>query len=1052
MLGLTPFLISLLINTHQVGERIEWVLVADPSECIYQLPFITDTTEEMGVLLVGSDSVWIDDVLVSRADYLIDPQKQEILIFSKFPEFTAIRVVYRVVNLGRIASSRKPLIFKPEAGDRRDSVKIVARFDSLSSIPPGNWQVSGNKSLGFSINTDAGLAIEQATRVTLSGEIENIEIQADLSDQNPSFPVEGTTLELEELDKIMISVKGQRWKGAFGNIDINTDAGGFGKLQRNVIGGMIEGQTEGISVSAAYARPKGEWGRVILKGIEGIQGPYILLVDGRTAQIVPGSEVVYLNGQRMTRGWDADYTIDYATGEIVFTNRNIITTQSRIEVEFQFLTFNYERSTVAGEIDALPGPFQVHLTLFQEGDNPERALNSDLSEKAKEKLAEIAKDTNRAWIGGGEFVGSGNGDYILEGNFYRFVGKNAGDYRVRFTYVGESLGSYIYDDSLLGFRYVGPKTGNYVDSIKISPPKLQQLAYVRAGYKYQGVDGFIEGSFLRRNLNLFAGRLGALNSGGLNYGVSWSQERFSVRYRHKGKTESFFLPGGSEEIDFTYYWGQVMPYEFLTTDEIVLRTVLSEVSEFNVLLGRLKKLDNSYIERYGGEGRIRWLTLNGFRAGNFFHFDAGMAPPIFWVYPVVRWVRETDKLNRTSIWQAGIELRPGNQIQLGGNYQITGFEKQDTSVKSWKNQGREQIVQLKFKQEAGALFQINGLIGYQSCNYIGSENDWRKYFGSFNGNLSPCQGMNFSFDISQSNRLVRLKDEIFRYVGPNKGTYRRDSLTGGYTPDAHGDYELLVVYRNNFSDVRDFAMTANVNWISTYSVDFSGYFTHHLGASDSSQLSLSDLYNLRLNWNALEPLFKVRTGLEGGVSSDRTLRITGQKVKNNSQFVELMSAFFREVDLIFRTEHKDLVRRLHTGELDYEENGWLLELTPIIKANVMIELGFFGERKWLSEPLDYPELGKFSLNSTGTFLTRTFTFGKHMRIKPRGEIIYRWTVAPYLPFDIELTQPLGTVPSFRIELEHLWGENFSLSARYSFSNPPHRLPQHNFSMSLQANF
>ncbi|MGC9110574.1 MAG: hypothetical protein ACP5JB_01735 [candidate division WOR-3 bacterium] len=1050
MSGLWPLLIALLVLTGQLGERTEWIFTVEPPKCEYQIKSPIDTTLQQRLLVAGSDSVWVNGALLDRTAYFITPDGQQITIFVPLPEFTPVRVVFREVILSRIIPGRKSVSLKSAGESEADSVRAVIRLDS-SAASAGNWTISGDKLLGFSVGSDVGLGIEQATRISLNGEVENITVEAELSDQSAPIPAEGTTLELKELDQILIRFKGKGWGGRFGNVGLNADAGSFGRVQRNVIGGVLEGGTAVISGSAVYARPQGEFGRVILKGIDGIQGPYILAPDGRSAQIVPGSEVVYLDGRRMTRGWDADYTIDYATGEVVFTNRNIITSRSRIEAEFEYLTFNYERSVITGQLNILPGPFQFQLTMFQEGDNPARSLNPDLNEETKQQLAEIGSDTGRAWVGGGEFVGPNRGDYIREGNHYRFVGSNAGDYRVRFTYVGESLGSYIYQDSLIGFLYVGPKAGDYVDSIKIPLPQLQQIGYVKAGFNHQGWGGFIEGAFLRRNVNLFASSSGNVDAGGLAYGFNLTQDRFTVEYRHQGRTEGFLLPASSDDIDFNYRWGGVMPGELQMSDEIALGTELGD-ARLNFALGRLKKLDNSYVERYGGGGQIWWLNFSGFQAGEFLRLDAGIQPQIARFYPVLRWEQEDDRLNRSHSLQAGVRLQPHHEVEVSGDYRLTGYSVKDTINDRWQVDGDGQLLQLKYRQELGEKFHINGLAGFQRRGYVRAENNWCRYFSSINAGWSPLKGLDLSVDLSQTNRRVQLKDELFHYVGPDKGGYRRDSLTGSYLPDPHGDYELVIVNRGKFTDVRELELTVNGNWAGAGPMAMSGYYTRNLGSGDSAQLNTGEVYDFRLFWNNLEPSIKAEAGVQGSSSSDRTRRITGRAVSQHGQFLQLTVGVSPDAEFTLRSEHSQLLRLLYSGELDYIEEGWELELTSVLGAKLRLEPGVKGGVKWLSEPFGYPELGRFSIRSIGWWISRSFIIGRQTRIRPRVEIIDRWSDVSALPDDVKLTHPLGVLPSATIELEHLWSEIFSLSGRYIYSHRPGYAAEHNFTLTLQARF
>ena len=65
--------------------------------------------------------------------------------------------------------------------------------------------------------------------------------------------------------------------------------------------------------------------------------------------VIPGSEAVYEDGQRQTRGETNDYVIDYATGELTFTSNRLITQDKRVTVEFQYRTNEFTRTIVASE-------------------------------------------------------------------------------------------------------------------------------------------------------------------------------------------------------------------------------------------------------------------------------------------------------------------------------------------------------------------------------------------------------------------------------------------------------------------------------------------------------------------------------------------------------------------------------------------------------------------------------------------------------------------------------------------------------------------------------
>ena len=61
-----------------------------------------------------------------------------------------------------------------------------------------------------------------------------------------------------------------------------------------------------------------------------------------------GVLVLHTDGERLTRGADKDYVIDYVRGTITFTYRRLITAESTIVVEFEEGEGPYARTVVGG--------------------------------------------------------------------------------------------------------------------------------------------------------------------------------------------------------------------------------------------------------------------------------------------------------------------------------------------------------------------------------------------------------------------------------------------------------------------------------------------------------------------------------------------------------------------------------------------------------------------------------------------------------------------------------------------------------------------------------
>ncbi len=164
------------------------------------------------------------------------------------------------------------------------------------------------------------------------------------------------------------------------------------------------------------------------------QGPYALSEGRRT--VLPNSEVVYLDGRRLERGSDRDYTIDYFNGEITFSPSLILTELQHVRVEFEESAHSYLRRAALADWRGLgyANKLSNHLSWQWEGDDPDAGIGFGLSPADRDTLTRI--DDGSLVRQGAEYVGSGKGEYVLretdESEFYEYVGPDEGDHNVRF--------------------------------------------------------------------------------------------------------------------------------------------------------------------------------------------------------------------------------------------------------------------------------------------------------------------------------------------------------------------------------------------------------------------------------------------------------------------------------------------------------------------------------------------------------------------------------------------------------------------------------------------
>jgi hypothetical protein len=253
-------------------------------------------------------------------------------------------------------------------------------------------------------------------------------------------------------------------------------------------------------------------------GQEGNQGPYQLLGRNNEKAIIvlAGTERIWLNGNKLIRGKNNDYVIEYGNGQIIFTNRQLITSESRIEVDFEYYpaTQKYTRNVYSGVSTGkmFDKTFDFRVSYYHEEDDPNKILESEgiLSEDEIQVIKDAGDDPLSASIDGATYVGDTVGYYVKidtviddqDYSYYQYVGEGNGDYVVSFSSVGSGLGDY-YREGLGIYRWVGIGRGEYLPIELLPLPSKQQLLDFQMGYqpfKNFRVNAEAATSYLDRNI------------------------------------------------------------------------------------------------------------------------------------------------------------------------------------------------------------------------------------------------------------------------------------------------------------------------------------------------------------------------------------------------------------------------------------------------------------------------------------------------------------------------------------------------------------------------
>ncbi len=452
-------------------------------------------------------AVWSDPGTGERrglergVDFLLDPRRGTFRLLKPFPASTRIEVSFRAFPLSFPRLFRLHEAWTPadSAGGRffRDE-EDGAADPRRGSDNQARLQIAGSKTFSVEVGSQRDLSLRQSLDLSVFGRIgRDVSVRAVLTDRDTPLQPEGTSTELQDLDRVLVEVEGPRARMRLGDFELRLPESRFADYYRQLAGVEGEVSAGGLRVRAAGASSPGEFASLEFEGREGVQGPYVLSRDntGISQPLVAGSEAVWLDGRRMTRGESEDYIIDYGDGSITFTSRHPITSYSRIAVDYQVADQPFGsriyRAGVStegwGQAEASASPDDATSRGFAvewltEGDDADDPLGLDLTDEERRALAAVGDqaDTLAAGI---RFVGEGAGEYeqvfvdTLFNPFFVYRGPGGGDFLVRFEEVDVGDGDYVESTRVdtVFYTFVGEGEGDFLPARDLVAPQSHSI-------------------------------------------------------------------------------------------------------------------------------------------------------------------------------------------------------------------------------------------------------------------------------------------------------------------------------------------------------------------------------------------------------------------------------------------------------------------------------------------------------------------------------------------------------------------------------------------------
>ncbi len=235
---------------------------------------------------------------------------------------------------------------EPDAALDSTPIAEISRPD-LQSPQPGTatlqpesqLEYSGSQTFGISVGSGRTFSPNHELRINVKGNVsDNIKVLATLSDQDLPIQPEGMTEDIQDIDEKQVLIMHPNVTGTLGDLQGTLGPSEFIFFPRALEGVKVAGDFSwGRFHLIPSAIPKGLSTSKVIQGQEG-RSEYRLDVNGQFVIVKAGSEIVWLNGEKMRRGENNDYVVrEYGDPIVEFNSKHLITSNDVIRVDFEYI-------------------------------------------------------------------------------------------------------------------------------------------------------------------------------------------------------------------------------------------------------------------------------------------------------------------------------------------------------------------------------------------------------------------------------------------------------------------------------------------------------------------------------------------------------------------------------------------------------------------------------------------------------------------------------------------------------------------------------------------
>lgn len=765
--------------------------------------------------------------LLNKIDYEVNYGEGYLIFSNPLPINDTIWVSFSVVPL---SLKTEYSLMRPLATDIDDTLTSLKPFDN-PAITKSELSLLGSQRIIVNIGNSGEPSLKQSLDLNISGELApRVSVKGSISDRNFDN-VSGSTSSLDELDKILLHLDTPNARADFGDLELVGVENSLLDFRRKLTGITIQAEKSAYSGTTEFAFSPGQQIEMFFFGIDGRQGPYFInamnsaqMTNRKSNRFLAGTEEIYLDGRKLSRGSENDYTIDYYQGYIEFTPKNIISSRSRITVKIQAADENYRRTFLHGKAFAEKG-INIGAQYIREGDDKLRPRAFDIGQPQSDLLSRVGANADSAFLSGASYVGLGQGSYNLQidslgDTVYIYTGPDSGFYNVSFSYIGAGKGAYQYGGAGK-YVYVGKGNGGYSPLIYYPLPQRNEygsiiirrngLFFVHTELAISNADRNTMSSIDQRQTGIgFYGQSGLRIKDKPGLGRTWTGNIIELKFR--SLDSKFGYPGSINPVEFSRQYNLPELNSSIAGQLVEIRSSArtGEGDQFDIGGGHIARDSLTATRGYSKLGHVVFDRLllstdidiaraensvtdiggwwNKYEGGAKF-IDSKLQPSI-----TVRYEYKTsmDTLTaglRANEFEAGLGWNVSNNLNTSGKAIVRNQDYGAPDRAFWRKQYNQSQIEHRLSyNKKGVSVETNLGRLYQNASYPKLETTSRNLGSLKIGYSTSMFGVTFYENVNGTARVLQAREYI--YVGKGKGDYRRDG--NDYVAEPGGEYVEII--------------------------------------------------------------------------------------------------------------------------------------------------------------------------------------------------------------------------------------------------------------------